>query len=91
MVYLLASKYGIVVLENYLTDTTNSNVTQEFGFIEVMGRKTLVLRDQDFEEVRADMLCRISQSYDSSTYRRLEETISRRIHDWMPGKGERLI
>ncbi|MCD6448904.1 MAG: hypothetical protein J7L34_00125 [Thermotogaceae bacterium] len=90
-VYMLASKYGIAVLENFCEEKFNPNVAMEFGFMQALGRECLLLKDKDFRNVRADILGRLWIEFDSSSETSMRKTVEEAIHKWLLGKATRIL
>jgi hypothetical protein len=90
-VYMLASKYGIAVLENFCKEEFNPNVAMEFGFMQACGRECLLLKDKDFKNVRADILGRLWIEFDASSEESMKKTVEEAIHKWLLGKVTRIL
>ncbi|OEU67934.1 MAG: hypothetical protein BA863_18245 [Desulfovibrio sp. S3730MH75] len=62
--YMLGSKYGVAILEDKCAQELNPNVAMEWGWMLGMGRKVLMLREQEFDQLRADWAGRLESTFD---------------------------
>jgi hypothetical protein len=63
-VYMLSCKYGIAVLEDRVKDEFNPNVALEYGFMRALGKPVLLLKDEGFRNLRADIIGTLHESFD---------------------------
>ena len=65
-VYMLGCKYGLAVLEDRSGKDgkeLNPNVTLEYGFMSALGRDVVLMQDQGFTSIRADLLSTIPTTF----------------------------
>ncbi|MBU0513953.1 MAG: hypothetical protein KJ621_04205, partial [Proteobacteria bacterium] len=63
-VYMIGCKYGIAVLEDRKKDEFNPNVAMEYGFMRALNKPTLLLVDEGFRNLRADILGTLWEKFD---------------------------
>lgn len=81
-VYMLCCKYGVAVLEDRAKDEFNPNVALEYGFMRALDKRTLLLTDRGFRNLRADILGTVRQQFDITDLAgTLTAPIERWIHD----------
>ncbi len=80
-IYMESSKYGIAVLENLSSMEFNPNIAIEFGYMNGIGRTVLLLKENSFNNIRADLMGRIWKTFSSDSLS-LSETIKYSIHEW---------
>jgi hypothetical protein len=77
--YMLCCSYGVAVLENIVANEFNPNVGLEYGFMSALNRPTMVLVDDRFRNMRADIIGTIVYPFNS---RRIGETVAEAVRDW---------
>jgi len=81
-VYMLCCKYGVAVLEDRAKDEFNPNVALEYGFMRALDKRTLLLTDRGFRNLRADIVGTVRQQFDITDLAgTLTAPIERWIHD----------
>jgi hypothetical protein len=78
--YMLCCQYGIAVLENIAADELNPNVALEYGFMSALNRSTMLLVENRFRNMRADITGTIVYYFDGYN---IKETVQEAIQDWL--------
>lgn len=63
-IYMLGCRYGVAVLEDHVGDEFNPNVALEYGFMKGLGREVLLLKEQRFKHLRADLIGTIPKEFE---------------------------
>jgi len=74
-IYASACNYGIAVLENLYSDEMNPNVALEFGYMLAKNKKLLLLKENSFGNIRADLLGRLWKNFDIKNMQTLKSAI----------------
>lgn len=83
-IYMLGSKHGIAVLEDYVGKEFNPNVALEYGFMKGLGREVLLLKEQGFKHSRADIIGTISKNFQiDSPYKVSIDSIREAVAGWL--------
>lgn len=88
---MLASKYGIAVLENFCKYEFNLKVAMEFGFMKALGREVILLKDRNFQHVRADILGHLRSEFDFSSEESMKTSVEESIYRWLADKATRIL
>jgi hypothetical protein len=83
-VYMLCCKFGVAVLEDRAKDEFNPNVALEYGFMRALDRRTLLLVDRGFNNLRADIIGTLREPFDIAD---LSGTLVTPIERWIRGLG----
>jgi hypothetical protein len=83
-VYMLCCKFGVAVLEDRAKDEFNPNVALEYGFMRALDRRTLLLVDRGFSNLRADVIGTLREQFDFAD---LAGTLTPPIERWIRGLG----
>jgi hypothetical protein len=90
-VYMLGCKYGLAVLEDRSGKDgkeLNPNVTLEFGFMSALGRDVVLMQDEGFSSIRADLLSTIPTKFSIGADLAVDEqSIRAAIDGWMVDLG----
>jgi hypothetical protein len=90
-VYMLGSKYGLAVLEDRSGKDgkeLNPNVTLEYGFMSALGRDVVLMQDEGFTSIRADLLSTIPTKFSIRADLAVDEqSIRKAVDDWMVDLG----
>ena len=81
-VYMLCCKYGVAVLEDRAKDEFNPNVAMEYGFMRALDKRTLLLADRGFSNLRADIVGTVREQFDIAD---LAGTLAKTIDRWIVG------
>jgi len=79
-VYMICCKYGIAILEDRVADEFNPNVAIEYGFMRALNRPTLLLADEGFRNLRADIIGTLREQFDITD---IKGTIRKPIEKWL--------
>ena len=82
--YMLGCKYGVAILEDKCAQELNPNVAMEWGWMLGMGRRVLMLREHDFDQLRADWAGRLESKFD---WNNPIAAIQEAIEELLPGEG----
>lgn len=83
-VYMHCSKYGIAILEDRVANEFNPNVALEYGFMRALNKPVLLLADEGFRNLRADVIGTLRENFDITN---IEGTISAPITRWLNEVG----
>jgi hypothetical protein len=83
-VYMHCSKYGIAILEDRIANEFNPNVALEYGFMRALNKPVLLLADEGFRNLRADVIGTLRETFDITN---IEETIGAPISRWLREVG----
>ena len=83
-VYMLCCKYGVAVLEDRAKDEFNPNVALEYGFMRALDKRTLLLTDRGFRNLRADIVGTVREQFDITD---LAGTLTAPIERWIHSLG----
>lgn len=83
-VYMLCCSFGVAVLEDRAKDEFNPNVALEYGFMRALDKRTLLLVDRGFSNLRADVIGTLRESFDIAD---LAGTLSAPVERWIRGLG----
>jgi hypothetical protein len=83
-VYMLCCKYGVAVLEDRAKDEFNPNVALEYGFMRALDKRTLLLTDLGFRNLRADIVGTVREQFDITD---LAGTLAAPIERWIRSLG----
>ena len=90
-VYMLGCRYGLAVLEDRSGKDgkeLNPNVTLEFGFMSALGRDVVLMQDEGFSSIRADLLSTIPTKFSIGADLVVDEqSIRAAIDGWMVDLG----
>lgn len=87
-VYMLASKYGIAVLEDHVGDDFNPNVALEYGFMLGLGRTVVLLKEQGFKHLRADIMATIPSEFSIAPDHTLDiGSVEHAVEKWLVDIG----
>ena len=78
--YMNGCNYGIAVLENYSSKEFNPNIALEYGYMRALGKQVLLLKENHFDNIRADLLGTIWISFSIFD---VETTIDNAIERWV--------
>lgn len=78
--YMLCSKYGIVVYEQIENRDFNPSVSIELGFMSAMNRRCLILKDKRMPKMPTDIIGKLYKEFD--TYH-IAETIAVCMDSWV--------
>ncbi|MDQ3660012.1 MAG: hypothetical protein M3454_02915 [Actinomycetota bacterium] len=79
-VYMCCCKYGIAILEDRVANEFNPNVALEYGFMRALNKPTLLLVDEGFRSLRADIVGTLREPFDITD---IEGTIEIPITTWL--------
>lgn len=83
-VYMLASQFGLAVLEDCGANEMNPNVTLEYGFMKALNKEVGLVREEGFKHDRADLIGKLVKSFKIQKGLQLnEESLRQAIRDWM--------
>lgn len=83
-VYMVCCKYGIAILEDRVADEFNPNIAIEYGFMRALNRRTLLLADVGFRNLRADIIGILREHFDIAN---IEGTIRGPVEKWLRELG----
>ncbi len=83
-VYMLCCRYGVAVLEDRARDEFNPNVALEYGFMRALDKRTLLLADRGFSNLRADIVGTVREQFDIAD---LAGTLAKTVERWIAGLG----
>jgi hypothetical protein len=81
--YMGGSRYGIAVLENFSALEFNPNVALEYGYMQALGRKVLLLKEDRFQNVRADLIGTLWKEFSASDPTAVSRSVSAAVRAWM--------
>jgi hypothetical protein len=79
-VYMICCKYGMAILEDRVVDEFNPNVAIEYGFMRALNKPTLLLGDEGFRSLRADIIGTLREQFDITN---IKKTIRKPIEKWL--------
>lgn len=79
-IYMLCCKYGVAVLEDRAKDELNANVAMEYGFMRALDKRTLLLADRGFRNLRADIAGTVREKFDIAD---LAGSLAKTIEKWI--------
>ena len=79
-VYMICCKYGIAILEDRVADEFNPNVAIEYGFMRALNKPALLLADEGFRNLRADIIGTLREQFDITD---IKGTIRKPIEKWL--------
>ncbi|MBN8231037.1 hypothetical protein JYK02_26305 [Corallococcus macrosporus] len=83
-IHMIGCKYGIAVLEDHVGPEFNPNVALEYGFMTALGRNVLLLKEQNFGHVRADILSTIQENFIISEKHVVDsESVKNAVEGWL--------
>jgi hypothetical protein len=83
-VYMLCSSLGVAILEDRVADEFNPNVALEYGFMRALNKRTLLLADQGFRKLRADIIGTLRNEFDLTD---IEGTVQPAVERWLVELG----
>lgn len=86
--YMIGCKYGIAVLQDKVGDELNPNVTLEYGFMTALGRDVVLIQEQSFKHIRADILATIPKKFEIAPALSLNKASLRdAVGNWLIDEG----
>ena len=79
-VYMLCCSRGVAILEDRAANEFNPNVALEYGFMRALNKPTLLLADNAFSNLRADILGTLRETFDLTD---IEATVPVAIKRWL--------
>lgn len=83
-VYMICCRYGIAILEDRVVNEFNPNVALEYGFMRALNKPTLLLADDGFRNLRADIIGTLRERFDITD---MKSTIQKPIEKWLKELG----
>ena len=74
-----SANYGIAVLENVFSENMNVNVAVEYGYVQGLGKRALLLKDKRFTKIAVDLLGKLWKEFDIDHL----ETVKKCVENWM--------
>ncbi len=79
LIYMNGCDYGIAILENFYEDVVNPNVAMEYGYMLAKNKSILLLKEESFDKLHADILGTLWNSFDINNM----ETVKKVLQQWM--------
>lgn len=79
-VYMLCSHQGVAILEDRVANELNPNVALEYGFMRALNKRTLLLADSGFRNLRADIIGTLRETFDITD---IEATVEPALERWI--------
>jgi len=79
-VYMLCSHQGVAILEDRVADELNPNVALEYGFMRALNKRTLLLADSGFRNLRADIIGTLRETFDITD---IQGTVEPALKRWI--------
>ncbi|WP_433475016.1 hypothetical protein ACQPZP_41145 [Spirillospora sp. CA-142024] len=79
-VYMLCCSRGVAILEDRAANEFNPNVALEYGFMRALNKPALLLADNAFSNLRADILGTLRETFDLTD---IEATVPVAIERWL--------
>jgi len=83
-IYMLASKYGVVVFEQAHDNDFNPNVSLELGFMLSMGKRILLLKEDELKTLPTDVVGKLYDSFNISNPDTIKDIVDKWVKDVIP-------
>jgi hypothetical protein len=86
-VYIIASKYGIAILEDEVAEELNPNVALEYGFMKALDHPVALLQWTRFKHVRADLSGKLARTFEIKRGVLHRASLRKAAGDWLREQG----